>query len=216
MQTAPSRQAKATNAARSGAGLDTGASTGSDVFEAMVNQYLSHSMPKSAGNPALFLTKGSRNGFNKGWLKQVLTSPSLDSNARLARASCRGQMVGAERYVAMARTAAARFWSQVRACARTVRRCLGGRSFGGPSWLAAGLVLIGSTLAGVCQAVPVKGEATLTVAGGYARLVLKLAEDVESDVTTAGTILVIKFKRPIDIPIDRVFEAAPDYVTSPR
>jgi hypothetical protein len=65
MQTAPSRQTRATNAARSGAGLDTGASTGSDVFEAMVNQYLSHSMPKSAGNPALFLTKGSGNGFNK-------------------------------------------------------------------------------------------------------------------------------------------------------
>jgi hypothetical protein len=31
----------------------------------MVNQYLSHSMPKSAGNPALFLTKSSRNGFNE-------------------------------------------------------------------------------------------------------------------------------------------------------
>ena len=116
----------------------------------------------------------------------------------------------------MARTAAARFWSQVRACTRTVRRCLGGLSFGGPSWLAAALILTGSTLSGVCQAEPVKGEATLTVAGGYARLVLKLADDVESDVTTAGTILVIKFKRPIDIPIDRVFEAAPDYVTSAR
>src|ERR1700674_1184989 len=113
-------------------------------------------------------------------------------------------MVGAERYVGMAGRAAAPFWSQVRACARTVRRCLPGLS-----WLAAALILTGSTLSGVCQAQPVKGEATLTVAGGYARLVLKLAEDVESDVTTAGTILVIKFKRPIDIPIDRVFEAAP-------
>ena len=111
----------------------------------------------------------------------------------------------------MARTAAARFWSQVRACARTVRRCLGG-----PSWLAAGLVLIGSTLSGACQAEPVKGEATLTVAGGFARLVFKLAEDVESEVDTAGTILVIKFKRPINIPIDRLYEAAPDYVTSAR
>src|SRR6266481_5881644 len=120
-------------------------------------------------------------------------------------------MVGAERYVGMARTAAARFWSQVRACTRTVRRCLGG-----PSWLAAALILTGSTLSGVCQAEPVKGEATLTVAGGYARLVLKLADDVESDVTTAGTILLIKFKRLIDIPIDRVFGAAPDYVTSAR
>jgi tetratricopeptide (TPR) repeat protein len=111
----------------------------------------------------------------------------------------------------MARTAAARFWSQVRACARTVRRCLPGSSS-----LAAALILTGSTLSGVCQAQPVKGEATLTVAGGFARLVLKLADDVESEVTTAGTILVIKFKRPIDIPIDRVFEAAPDYVTSAR
>src|SRR5882762_9489249 len=125
-------------------------------------------------------------------------------------------MVGAERYVGMARTAAARFWSQVRACARMVRRCFGGLSFGGPSWLAAALILTGSTLSGVCQAQPVKGEATLTVVGGYARLVLKLADDVESEVTTAGTILVIKFRRPIDIPIDRVFEAAPDYVTSAR
>src|SRR5882757_9794153 len=119
-------------------------------------------------------------------------------------------MVEAERYVAMARTAAAGFWSQVRSCARAVRRCLGG-----PSWLA-GLVLLGSTLSGACQAQSVKGEAALSVGGGYARLVLKLAEDVESEVTTAGTILVIRFKRPVDIPVDRLYEAAPDYITSAR
>jgi tetratricopeptide (TPR) repeat protein len=118
----------------------------------------------------------------------------------------------------MARTAAAGFWSQVRSCARTVRRCLGGPTWlaAGLLWLAAGLVLIGSSVSGVCQAQPVKGEATLTVAGGYARLVLKLAEDVESEVTTAGTIIVIKFKRPIDIPVDRLYETAPDYVSSAR
>jgi hypothetical protein len=53
----------------------------------MVNQYLSHSMPKSAGNPALFLTKSSGNGFNKikGLAKQILKSSILDSNARGAR-----------------------------------------------------------------------------------------------------------------------------------
>ena len=41
-------------------------------------------MPKSAGNPALFLTKSSGNGFNKinGLVKQVLKSPILDSKAR--------------------------------------------------------------------------------------------------------------------------------------
>src|SRR5712672_3097214 len=111
----------------------------------------------------------------------------------------------------MARKAAAGFWSQVRAGARTARRCLIG-----PSWLAAALVLIGSTLSGVCQAPPVKGEAAVSVGGGYARLVLKLAEDVESEVTAAGSIIVIRFKRAVDIPVDRLYEGAPDYIASAR
>ena len=62
----------------------------------------------------------------------------------------------------------------------------------------------------------VKGEATFTSSGGYARLVLKLAEDVESDVVTAGSIIVIRFKRPVDIPVDKLSDAVPDYVGSAR
>jgi len=85
----------------------------------------------------------------------------------------------------MARTAAAGSWSQARACVRTARRC-----FGAPSWLAAGLILTGLTFSGACRAEPVKGEATFSAAGGYARLVLKLADDVGSEVTTAGSIVV--------------------------
>jgi tetratricopeptide (TPR) repeat protein/outer membrane biosynthesis protein TonB len=69
---------------------------------------------------------------------------------------------------------------------------------------------------GACRADPVKGEATFSAAGGYARLVLKLAEDVESEVSTAGSILVIRFKRPVDIPVERLSDAAPDYVGSAR
>jgi tetratricopeptide (TPR) repeat protein len=111
----------------------------------------------------------------------------------------------------MARTAAAGFWSQARAYARTARRCLGA-----PSWLAAGLILTGLTVSGACRAEPVKGEATFSAAGGYARLVLKLAEDVGSEVTTAGSIIVIRFKRPVDIPVDKLSEAVPDYVGSAR
>ena len=111
----------------------------------------------------------------------------------------------------MARTAAAGFWSLGRACARTVQRCLGA-----PSGLAAGLILIGLTFSGACQADPVKGEATFSAAGGYARLVLKLADDVESEVTTAGSILVIRFKRPVDIAVDKLSDAVPDYVGSAR
>ena len=111
----------------------------------------------------------------------------------------------------MARTAAAGVWSQVRAWARTVGRCLGGRSA-----LATGLVLTGLALSGACQADAIKGEATLSATGGYARLILKLAEDVGSEVTTAGSILVIRFKHPVDIPIDKWTEGAPDYVNAVR
>ena len=66
------------------------------------------------------------------------------------------------------------------------------------------------------QANPVKGEATLASAGGYARLTIKLDEDVDSQVTAAGSIVVIRFKRPVDIPVGRLPEAVPDYVSSVR
>ncbi len=93
------------------------------------------------------------------------------------------------------------------ACARTVRRCLG---------LAAGLTLIVLMYPGVGRAQPVKGDATFSASGGYARLVLKLAEDVGAEVTTAGTIIVIRFNRPVDMPVDRLAGLVPDYVGSAR
>src|SRR5205085_1823522 len=66
------------------------------------------------------------------------------------------------------------------------------------------------------QVAPVKGTAAFSSSGGYARLVLKLAEDVESEVATAGSIIVIRFKRPVDIPVDKLSDAVPDYVGSAR
>jgi len=68
---------------------------------------------------------------------------------------------------------------------RAVRRCAGA------SYLTAGALLVATLLAQPCQAQAVRGEASLNVSGGYARLVLKLAEDVESEVSMAGTILVM-------------------------
>jgi tetratricopeptide (TPR) repeat protein len=111
----------------------------------------------------------------------------------------------------MPRAAAAGFWSLFRACAGAVRRGLG-RS----SRLAAGLVLTGSMACGVCHADAIKGEATFAESGGYARLVLKLAEDVDSEVSAAGSIIVIRFKHPVDIPVDVLSDAVPDYVASAR
>lgn len=68
----------------------------------------------------------------------------------------------------------------------------------------------------MCDTDPVKGEATFSATGGYARLVLKLADDVDSEVTTAGNILVIRFKHPVDIPVETIADAVPDYVSSAR
>lgn len=116
-----------------------------------------------------------------------------------------GDIVEAKDNRVMARRAAAGIWSRGRAWARPVQRCLG-----------AGLVLIALTLPGICRAEPVKGDATFSAGGGYARLVLKLAEDVDSEVIAAGSILVIRFKRPVDIAVDKLSDAVPDYVGSAR
>jgi tetratricopeptide (TPR) repeat protein len=110
----------------------------------------------------------------------------------------------------MARTAAAGTWSQGRAWARIARLCA----------LASGLVLAALTSPTAARAEdpvpPVPGEATFSAANGFARLTLKLKEDVESEVTTAGSIIVIRFKRPVDIPVEKLSDAVPDYVGSAR
>lgn len=89
-----------------------------------------------------------------------------------------------------------------------------------PCAVAAGYVAVAllstALLTAAGHAQPVKGEATFAVSGGYARLVLKLSEDVESDVSVAGTILVVRFMRPVDIAIDKLSDAAPDYIGSAR
>src|SRR6266850_6903514 len=110
----------------------------------------------------------------------------------------------------MGQRAAAGTGSQGRALARAARLCLGRP-------LAFVLLLAGLAVSQPCLADdPVRGEATFTSGGGFARLVLKLAEDVESEVSTAGSIIVIRFKRPVDVPVDKLADAVPDYVGSAR
>jgi len=62
----------------------------------------------------------------------------------------------------------------------------------------------------------VKGEATLTQQQGYARLLIKLKEDVPADVTVAGAVLIVQFKKPVDIPIELLGDAVPGYVGAVR
>jgi tetratricopeptide (TPR) repeat protein len=108
----------------------------------------------------------------------------------------------------MARRAAAGLGSRGRALARRAYLCLA-------RLLPLALLLI--SLAPAARADdPVKGVATFSAANGFARLVFKLAEDVETEVSTAGSIVVIRFKRPVDIPVERLADAVPDYVGMAR
>ena len=81
------------------------------------------------------------------------------------------------------------------------------------------LAVLLSCLSGAAESAPadpVKGEATLTPQPGYARLILKFKEDVPTEVVVAGAILVIQFKKPVDVAIDLLPDSAPAYVGSVR
>jgi len=114
----------------------------------------------------------------------------------------------------MARTAAPSFWS---------RACKGAGNNGAGSALrrllplAAAAILTGFALVVPGRpADPVSGEAMFSSSGGYARLLLKFTEDVASEVSTAGSIIVIRFERPVNVSVERLPEGAPDYVSSAR
>jgi len=109
----------------------------------------------------------------------------------------------------MAQKAADGLWSRARAVARGLSRHVRMAPL-----LAAGLLIGLGSAAHAADAV--RGEATFSAAGGFARLVIKLGEDIPSEVTMAGSILIIRFDRAVDVPVDRVPEGAPDYVNSAR
>lgn len=63
----------------------------------------------------------------------------------------------------------------------------------------------------------VKGEVSATVAPeGYARLVFTLAEEVDTDIRTTNGIVVVAFKRPVDVVVDRVAAGAIGYIAAAR
>lgn len=61
-----------------------------------------------------------------------------------------------------------------------------------------------------------RGDVRVTTSGGYARIVIHLGEEVESVVKLAGGIVVVAFKRPVEVPIERVTHSASDYVGAAR
>src|SRR3569623_2118278 len=79
-------------------------------------------------------------------------------------------------------------------------------------------VFVAAVLAwpGRALADPVKGEATLTQENGYARLLLRFAEEMPTEVTMAGSIMVIRFAKPVDMSVDALNDAVPAYVGTAR
>jgi hypothetical protein len=63
---------------------------------------------------------------------------------------------------------------------------------------------------------PVKGEVRVSTDGGYARLKFHLETEVEATVHVAAGILVISFKKPVDVAVDRINGTAPDYISAAR
>ncbi len=66
------------------------------------------------------------------------------------------------------------------------------------------------------RAQTVTGDVQVESTGGFVRIVLRLKEEVESEVRTAGGIVVVSFKRPVDVGIEKLQLALPKIVGAAR
>ncbi|RAI39311.1 hypothetical protein CH341_26135, partial [Rhodoplanes roseus] len=77
--------------------------------------------------------------------------------------------------------------------------------------------VMGALLLGAAMAAPaVKAEMSVSTAEGYARIVFHFAEDVESDVRMGNGILVVGFRSPVAVDVERLSSAASGYVGAAR
>jgi tetratricopeptide (TPR) repeat protein len=63
---------------------------------------------------------------------------------------------------------------------------------------------------------PVKGEIRVVTDGGYARLVFRFEEAIDAKVRVSGAIVVIEFKQPVAVAVDRINAGARDYISAAR
>lgn len=59
---------------------------------------------------------------------------------------------------------------------------------------------------------PVRGEVSVSTAGGYARIVFRMAEALDASVRLSGNILILGFSKPIAVPVDGLVAGARDYI----
>src|SRR5664279_4919404 len=101
--------------------------------------------------------------------------------------------------------------------ARERRRRLphcGGRA---PAIFALLLALVAPAFSGRALAEePVKGEVNVATDGGYARLTFRFEKDMPATVRVTFPIMVVTFKKPVAIKVDRLNAVAPDYISAAR
>src|ERR1051326_7314177 len=66
------------------------------------------------------------------------------------------------------------------------------------------------------RAEPVKAELSVSTSAGFARFVFHFTEDSDAEINLNNGVLVIAFKQPIDVSVDRIAVGAPDYVNAAR
>lgn len=68
----------------------------------------------------------------------------------------------------------------------------------------------------VATSEPIKGEVKVETDNGFTRLVFRFDEAVDAKVRQSGAILVITFKHPVAVSVDRMNAGAPDYISASR
>ncbi|MGD9924734.1 MAG: tetratricopeptide repeat protein, partial [Pseudorhodoplanes sp.] len=75
---------------------------------------------------------------------------------------------------------------------------------------------IGIGAPGVAHGQPVHGDVQVETSQGFARILLHLSEEVESEVKLAGGIVVVHFRRPVEVGIEKLSHAVPSYIGAAR
>jgi hypothetical protein len=76
------------------------------------------------------------------------------------------------------------------------------------------LAVVFNTSAHAAEAV--KGEVAVFTDGGFTRLVFRLEQEVAAKAQISGAVMVLSFKKPIDVAVGRINALAPDYISAAR
>ncbi len=93
------------------------------------------------------------------------------------------------------------------ACGCTIRKAFAL----GLVFLAVAFSIPASSAAGL-----IKGDITVDLSGGYARLIFAMGDDVDASVHTSGSVLIVSFAQPVQVSVDRLPTQAPDFIGAAR